>query len=157
MASSEPAVHSLWRQVETALLVKPMCSRRFSNRIELHDRVCVYWSSYGKDDISIIRDLSIGGLFITTAKPLCLGATAKLDFLVPDGQIRAEAVVRHVIPMMGLGLKFTALVKEDRPHLAALMARLRGSSHARLDSSGSQFNKNSGAVVDLTNDLGFER
>jgi hypothetical protein len=107
------------------LLVKPICSRRFSTRIELHDRVCVYWSCAGKDDLSLIRDVSIGGLFITTPKPRSLGATAKVVFLVPDGQIRAEAVIRHVVPSIGFGLKFTALVKEDRPNLAALMARLR--------------------------------
>jgi hypothetical protein len=114
--------------VETVLSEKQIYSRRFSTRIELHDRVSVYWSCAGKDEVSLIRNLSIGGLFITTPKPRSLGAKAKLDLLVPDGQIRAEAVVRHVIPSIGLGLKFTALVKEDRPHLAALIARLRSTS-----------------------------
>src|SRR5271168_2828841 len=125
MGSSKPAIHFLWRQVETVLPEKPIYSRRFSTRIEPPVRVCVYWSCAGKDDLSLIRNLSIGGLFITTPNPRFLGATAKVDFLVPDGTIRAEAVIRHVIPSIGLGLRLTALAKEDHPHLAALMARLR--------------------------------
>jgi hypothetical protein len=85
-----------------------------------------------------------------------LGATAKADFLVCDGQIRAEAVIRHTTPRVGLGLKFTALVKEVRPQLAALMARPRSSSRLPLDSSNSQLTKNKDAVIDLTNELRFE-
>lgn len=95
--------------------------------------------------------------FITTPKPRSLGATAKLDFLVPEGQIRAEAVIRHILPTIGIGLKFTALVKEDRPRLAALMARLRSSSRARPDSAASRLKKGNGAMIDLTNELGFEK
>jgi hypothetical protein len=79
-----------------------------------------------------------------------------VDFLVCDGQIRAQAVIRHAIPRIGLGLKFTALVKEDRPHLAALMARLRSSSRVRLNSSNPQLTKNTDAVIDLTLELRFE-
>jgi hypothetical protein len=32
-----------------------------------------------------------------------VGAVATIDFLVQEGQIRAEAVVRHVKPTSGLG------------------------------------------------------
>ncbi len=56
---------------------------------------------------------------------------AKLDFLVPEGQIRAEAIVRHIAPGKGLGLKFTAVTEQDSPHLAALLTRLRSLSHSR--------------------------
>lgn len=143
--------------METVLPEKPIYSRRFSSRIELHDCVCVYWSCAGKDDVSLIRNLSISGLFITTPRPRFLGATAKLDFLVPDGQIRAEAIVRHILPRIGLGLKFTALVKEDRLHLAALLARLRGPSRMRLELHNSQLTNENGTVIDVTNELDFEK
>jgi hypothetical protein len=56
---------------------------------------------------------------------------AKLDFLVQEGQIRAEAVVRHFEPSNGLGLKFTAVTEQDWPHLAALITRLRNLSRSR--------------------------
>ena len=55
-----------------------------------------------------------------------MGARTSLHFLVEEGQIRAEAVVRHVKPGRGLGLEFTAVREEDRGRLADLMKRLRG-------------------------------
>jgi hypothetical protein len=55
-----------------------------------------------------------------------VGAKTSVHFLVEEGQIRAEAVVRHVEPGRGLGLKFTAVREEDRRRLAGLMKRLRG-------------------------------
>jgi hypothetical protein len=66
--------------------------------------------------------LSLGGLFVETSKSNGVGSMATLDFLVREGQIRADAVVRRVEPSRGTGLKFTAVSKEDRPRLAALIA-----------------------------------
>jgi hypothetical protein len=54
-----------------------------------------------------------------------VGAKTNVHFLVEEGPIRAEAVVRHVKPGRGLGLQFTAVYEEDRPRLAGLMKRLR--------------------------------
>jgi hypothetical protein len=76
----------------------------------------------------------MGGLFVETEKAREVDATIRLDFLVQEGQIRAEAVVRHVKPGRGLGLKFTALTEEDGPRLTALMTRLRSSSRPRTSS-----------------------
>jgi len=74
--------------------------------------------------------MSWGGLFIETDKPQVPGITARIHFLVQEGQIRAETVVRHAVPGVGLGLKFLAVSQQDRTQLAALMTRLRGSSHS---------------------------
>jgi hypothetical protein len=49
-----------------------------------------------------------------------------LHFLVQEGQVRADTVVRHVIPGEGIGLKFRAVKEEDRGHLASLITRVRG-------------------------------
>jgi hypothetical protein len=68
----------------------------------------------------------MGGLFIETDTPPVAGMSAELDFLVQEGQIRAEAVVRHAEPGRGLGLRFTAVRNEDRLRLEELMKRLRG-------------------------------
>jgi hypothetical protein len=54
-----------------------------------------------------------------------MGATAKVDFLVQEGPIRADAVVRHVKRACGLGLKLTAVSDGDRWHFIALLNRLR--------------------------------
>jgi hypothetical protein len=75
-----------------------------------------------------VRNLSIGGLFIETDTPTVAGMSAELDFLVQEGQIRAEAVVRHAEPGRGLGLRFTAVRNEDRLRLEELVKRLRHSS-----------------------------
>jgi len=72
--------------------------------------------------------MSLGGLFVETPTSRGLGSTVKLDFLVQEGQIRADAVVRRVEPGRGMALKFTAVSDQDCPRLAALMNRLRHSS-----------------------------
>ena len=100
-------------------------SRRFNSRIALRQDVWVCWQCNGRDDVSRVRDLSLGGLFLETRSPRAVGSLTKVDFLVGEGQIRADAVVRHVVAGRGLGLKFTAVIEQDRLKLAALMRRLR--------------------------------
>jgi hypothetical protein len=72
--------------------------------------------------------MSLGGLFIETRASKGLGSTVKLEFLVQEGQIRADGVVKRVDPGRGLALKFTAVSDQDRPRLAKLMVRLRQSA-----------------------------
>lgn len=100
-------------------------SRRFNSRIAMTQEVWVCWHSNGRDDISRVRDLSLGGIFIETPSHRAIGSQTKIDFLVGEGQIRSDAIVRHVEPGRGLGLKFTALTEQDRQKFAALMRRLR--------------------------------
>jgi hypothetical protein len=90
--------------------------------------VWVYWSCNACENLSLVRNLSIGGLYLETSAIPPLGLRANLDFLVQEGQIRAEAAVRHVESSRGIGLKFTSVVEADRPNLAALMTRLRSLS-----------------------------
>jgi hypothetical protein len=72
--------------------------------------------------------MSLGGLFIETRASKGLGSIVKLDFLVQEGQIRADGVVKRVDSGRGLALKFTAVSEQDTPRLAKLMVRLRQSS-----------------------------
>jgi len=109
-------------------------SRRHYPRVEKPQGVWVYWNCKGREDTSRVRDLSPGGLFVETAEARDVDATIRLDFLVQEGQIRAKAVVRHVRPGSGLGLRFTALAEEDGTRLAALMTRLRTLSRSRTNS-----------------------
>ena len=105
-------------------------SRRFSSRVHTPGDVWVCWKCQGREDISHVRNMSMGGLFIETPQTCPSGTLARLDFLVAEGQIRADAVVRHAKSGVGLGLKFTALSEQDRPNLAALITRLRRSQHS---------------------------
>ena len=102
-------------------------SRRSASRIESVEGVYVYWSCNGRDDLSRVTDLSIGGMFLEVAKPrAAIGNTTKLYFLVSEGSIRADAVIRYILPGEGVGLKLTALPEEDRARFASLVKRLRG-------------------------------
>jgi hypothetical protein len=112
-------------------LTKLAYSRRVTPRLETTGDVWVFWRCQGMDDVSRVCDLSLGGLFISTAVTPPLGAKAKLEFLIQEGQIRAEAVVRHLIPGGGLGLKFTAITDKDCPQMVALLNRIRALSSAK--------------------------
>jgi hypothetical protein len=111
-----------------AALARLAYPRRMTSRIEVIGDVWVYWRCQGVDDVSRVCDLSVGGLFLSTPVPPPLGAKAKVDFLVEEGQIRTEAVVRHFVPGGGLGLKFTAITDKDCPQLVALLERVRSLS-----------------------------
>ncbi len=76
-------------------------SRRMTSLLGTMGDVWVYWRCQGMDDVSRVCDLGVGGLFLSTVPPP-VGTQAKLDFLVQEGQIRAEAVVRHHVPGGGL-------------------------------------------------------
>ena len=104
-------------------------SRRLSSRIHTTGNVWVYWDCQGREDVSAVQNMSMGGLFLETDKPRATGMLTRLHFLVEEGEIRLEAVVRHSRPGEGLGLKFTALNEKDRPKLAALLTRLRRAQH----------------------------
>ena len=102
----------------------PAPSRRFHTRVESKDRVWVYWECSERRDLSRVKNISVGGLFLETLTLEHIGTTAHLHFLVDEGEIRADAIVQHVRPGNGLGLKFHAVPEKDRPNLTALLARL---------------------------------
>ena len=101
-------------------------SRRLSSRVDSTGDVWVCWRCQGREDVSAVRNLSQGGLFIETEELRAVGTVTRLHFLVGEGEIRANAVVRHIKAGEGLGVKFTALHEKDWPALGALLRRLRG-------------------------------
>lgn len=106
-------------------------SRRLTQRITSAPDLWIYWHSERHGDLSRVRDLSIGGLLIETPQAVPVGETIVLNFLLQEGQIRAQAVVRYLKLGFGLGLRLTAITAEDRPRYAALLARIRVSSQSR--------------------------
>jgi hypothetical protein len=98
--------------------------RRNALRVKAREGVYTLWNYAGQEDLSRVCDLSPGGLFIESPVEVNLGAPVRLDFLADEGQIRATAVVRHVKPGQGLGLKFTAIHGQDCQRLADLIKRL---------------------------------
>jgi hypothetical protein len=105
---------------------KPSYSRRALCRFRASEDIWVCWRCNGREDISRVLDISIDGLFIQTPHlKVKEGMSAKLDFLVQEGSIKADAVVRHIKGGSGLGLRFLAVPDEDRQRLKALLRRLR--------------------------------
>jgi hypothetical protein len=101
-------------------------SRRRSSRIPVVEDVWVYWESAPYRDISRVRDLSPGGLFLETRARKKEGELVRLHFLVQEGQIRAEAEIRHVAPNgRGFGMKINSVTTQDAPCLRRLLSRLR--------------------------------
>jgi hypothetical protein len=58
----------------------------------------VYWHSESYGNLSRVHELSIQGLLIETLRAIPVGETINLRFLLEKGQLRAQAVVRHVKP-----------------------------------------------------------
>jgi hypothetical protein len=86
----------------------------------------VYWESAPYRDISRVRDLSPSGLFLESKARKKEGELVRLHFLVQEGQIRAEAEVRHVSQTgRGFGMRINSVSAQDIPHLRRLLSRLR--------------------------------
>ncbi len=100
-------------------------SRRRSSRVPAIEDVWVYWESAPYRDISRVRDLSPSGLFLETKARKKEGELVRLHFLVQEGQIRAEAEVRHAENGRGFGMKINSVSTQDAPHLRRLLSRLR--------------------------------
>jgi hypothetical protein len=101
-------------------------SRRFTSRVAGLSDLWAFWNCKKHDGLSRVLDLSVGGLCLSIEKSerIVVGEKVHFNFLVPEGQIRADASVQHVQPER-LGLKFIAISEQDHTHLTALMTRLR--------------------------------
>src|SRR5271155_1710280 len=117
------------RSRESPMVQKPSYSRRALSRLPASEDIWLCWRCNERDDVSRVLDISTDGLFIETPHlSVQEGMPAKLDFLVQEGRIQADAVVRHVKQGSGLGLKFVAVGDKDRQRLKALLTRLRSLS-----------------------------
>jgi hypothetical protein len=102
--------------------------RRCESRIEIADGVWIIWRCSGREMVSAVQNISPGGLFVECASPRPFGATADLHFLVPEGKIVGEAVVKHSQNGRGIGLRFTRILETDRLRMVGLIRRLRSAS-----------------------------
>jgi hypothetical protein len=100
-------------------------SRRLTSRLVVPEDLWVYWECEGYEDVSRVRNLGLGGLYVETSMFRPPGIFAALNFLVREGQIRTEAIVCHTVTSSGIGLRFVAVQKADWPNLVALLSRLR--------------------------------
>ena len=101
--------------------------RRYQ-RIPTPKGVWVAWHDGKQQNVSRVRDLNRGGLFIVTPDALPLGAIVTILLSVPEGEIRSGAIVGNTIPKEGIGIEFTNMNQVDVVRLATLIARLMPAS-----------------------------
>jgi hypothetical protein len=97
---------------------------RRHQRVTTPKGVWVAWQNDKQQNVSRVRDLNIGGMFITTPTPLPPGTVLPLLMSVPEGEIRCKASVRNLVPGEGMGVQFTEINVENQTRLEKLVARL---------------------------------
>jgi PilZ domain len=95
-----------------------------------HERIClpkgmsVTWYGSGQQQVSRVKTLSMGGLFLAGSITLRVGTDLTLVFEVPGGMVLADAVVRNIVPGEGMGVEFTKMNPQTRVLLEGLLTRL---------------------------------
>ncbi|MGA8768662.1 MAG: PilZ domain-containing protein [Candidatus Acidiferrales bacterium] len=97
--------------------------RRYQ-RIATPKGVWVAWQDGKQQNVSRVRDLNVGGLFVATPTPLALGSEVTLLMSVPEGEIRSRAVVRNLVSGEGMGVQFVEISAQDASRVEKLVARL---------------------------------
>jgi len=101
-----------------------VCGTRRHERIALPQGMSVTWYGCGQQQVSRVKTLSMGGLFLCGSNTLRVGTDLTLVFEVPGGMVMADAVVRNVVPGEGMGVEFTKMNPQSRVLLEGLLTRL---------------------------------
>jgi hypothetical protein len=73
----------------------------------------------------ITSDISLGGVFVCTSKPLAVKSRARLTLKRKGESVEALAIVRIVKPRIGMGLEFLDIESTSNAILTRWMAQLR--------------------------------
>lgn len=106
------------------MTAKTMAAIRRHPRISLPQGMSVTWYGSGQQQVSRVKTLSMGGLFLCGSNTLRVGTNLTLVFEVPGGMVLAEAVVRNIVPGEGMGVEFTKMNPQIRDLLEGLLTRL---------------------------------
>jgi hypothetical protein len=98
-------------------------NRRYP-RVGLPRGMQVQWQGVTGHVVSRVGTLGLGGLFIAAVDPPPAGDVIQIYFRVPDGEVRARAIVRDSHPGKGMGIEFTSMGAEERARLHRLICRL---------------------------------
>lgn len=97
---------------------------RRHQRVTTPKGVWVAWQNDKQQNVSRVRDLNAGGMFIATPTPLPQGTVLPVLMSVPEGEIRGKVTVRNLVPGEGMGVQFTEINAENQARLERLVARL---------------------------------
>jgi hypothetical protein len=91
--------------------------RRYAIRYPFAADVEILDLEAGSRTEGVTSDLSLGGCFVCTSRPLALNARIRITLKRKDQSVEALAVVRIVKPRIGMGVEFLDL---DTPHQQTL-------------------------------------
>lgn len=91
-------------------------TRRYP-RCNAHKTTLVVWKKGSEKYVSRMENVGLGGLFICTQQHPPLGTSLQLLFNVPDGEVRARAIVRNLVPSRGMSLAIVSMEQEHRARL----------------------------------------
>ena len=106
------------------MATETLCGTRRHQRISLPKGMSATWNGGGQQQVSRVKTLSMGGLFLCGSITLRVGTDLTLVFEVPGGVVLAEAVVRNIVPGKGMGVEFTKMNPQTRVLLERLLTRL---------------------------------
>ena len=99
--------------------------RRFSIRHPFAaDVECLDLES-GTSVTGVTSDLSMGGCFVCTSKPLMLGCRMRLTMRRKEQLVEALSVVRIVKPRIGMGIEFLDIETKFQPVFERWLEQLR--------------------------------
>jgi hypothetical protein len=97
---------------------------RRTARIAVSKGLWVAWHADGPRNVSRVRDLSAGGVFIQTKLAVSIGTEVEMLFALPEGETRIDGVVRYADGKNGIGVEFTSMGAGDRARIQELLRRL---------------------------------
>jgi hypothetical protein len=97
--------------------------RRYE-RISLPKGMTVAWYGGGQQQVSRVKTLGMGGVFLCGSNTMRVGTNLTLVFEVPGGMVLAEAVVQNIEPGEGMGVEFVNMNPQSRVLLEGLLRRL---------------------------------
>lgn len=101
-------------EAEGGDLVTPDIDKRQHRRARLITEVKC--AAMNRDEVFVTRDVSVGGLFLTTSNPFPLNSDVALAFSLGPGQpsISCKGKVVYSMQGLGMGIEFSALNEETR-------------------------------------------
>jgi c-di-GMP-binding flagellar brake protein YcgR len=79
----------------------------------------------GASSEGVTSDLSMGGCFVCTSKPLPTGCRIRLTLTRKDQVVQALCAVRIVKPRVGMGLEFLDVEEKSHPTLQRWLDQIR--------------------------------
>lgn len=99
--------------------------RRYTLRYPFAADAEIFDLESGKVADGVTSDISMGGCFICTSKPLSIGTRGRLTLTRKGQSMEALVVVRIVKPRIGMGIEFFDVEPPHNETLAAWLETLR--------------------------------